>query len=437
MRYTGAMDDDLAARALALDWLEMVLARRRTLDDAIAELTGAALAERDRAFARALAACVLRRLGQIDALIGRCLESPRAAGARAARALLRLGAAQLLFLDTPPHAAVDTTVRLARARGLDALTGLINGVLRRLARDGAAWRDAQDAARLNTPDWMWRSWTAAYGERPARAIAAAHLDEPPLDLTPKRGAQAAALARRLDAKVLATGGLRLAARARIESLAGYGEGEWWVQDAAAAQPARLLAPVAGRRVIELCAAPGGKTAQFAAAGADVVAVDRSSPRLELLAANLRRLGLTAETVCADAGRWRPQRPAELVLLDAPCTGTGTIRRHPDILRLRRAEDVARQAALQRRLLDNAAAMLAPGGLLVYAVCSLEPEEGPELVEGLLAGGAPFERVRIEAGEVGGLTELVSPAGDLRTLPCHLADQGGLDGFYAARLKRLA
>jgi 16S rRNA (cytosine967-C5)-methyltransferase len=424
----------LAARGLALDWLEAVLDRRRPLDEATAAAPPPeAMPPSDRAFARLLALTVLRRLGQIDALVGRCLERPLPARAASAQGLLRLGAAQLLFLGTPPHAAVDTTVRLAAARGAGPYRRLVNAVLRRLAREGAGWREGQDAARLNTPNWLWRSWSAAYGEERARAIGEAHLGEPPLDITAKH--DPANLAARLDAELLPTGTLRRPAGGRIEDLPGYDEGLWWVQDAAAALPARLLGAVAGETVVELCAAPGGKTAQLAAAGARVIAVDRARARLGLLERNLSRLGLAADVVEADATRWRPPRPVRFVLLDAPCVATGTIRRHPDVARIRRREHVAHAAARQARLVENAAAMLAPGGTLVYAVCSLEPEEGPRRIEALLAAGAPLTRAPVVAGEVGGMEELVTARGELRCLPCHLAGLGGLDGFYVARLKR--
>jgi 16S rRNA (cytosine967-C5)-methyltransferase len=202
---------------------------------------------------------------------------------------------------------------------------------------------------------------------------------------------------------------------------------------AAALPARLLGDVRGQRVLDLCAAPGGKAAQLAAAGAQVIAVDRSAARLERLAQNLNRLGLTAETVVADAAAWRPWAPADFVLLDAPCTATGTIRRHPDVARLKTPDDVSRLQPVQDRLLDAAWAALAPGGTLVYCVCSLQPEEGPQRIAAFLARHANGTRRPIAAGEIGGLAELITGDGDLRTLPCHLAARGGMDGFYAARL----
>ncbi len=421
-------DDDLVARALALDWLAATLRHARPLDDAMATAPQG-IATRDRAFAQLLARSVLRRLGQIDALLARCLERPLPKGAWLARLILRLGAVQLLFLDTPPHAAVDTAVGLAKQRA-GRYQKLVNGVLRRLARDGAAWRDEQDAPRLNTPDWLWDSWSAAYGEDVTRAIAASHLSEPPLDFSAKPDRAVA-----FEATLLPTGSLRRPAGGRIADLPGFAAGDWWLQDAAAALPARLLGDLTGAHVIDLCAAPGGKTAQLAAAGAMVSAVDRAAPRLARLSQNLARLSLPAELIKADAATWQPPKPADFVLLDAPCTATGTIRRHPDIPHLKRPGDVPAAAAAQARLLANALAMLAPGGTLVYAVCSLQEEEGPAHIEGLLAADATVERVPVETGEIAGLGELIDSRGDLRSLPCHLANLGGLDGFYVARLRR--
>ncbi|MEI7610759.1 MAG: RsmB/NOP family class I SAM-dependent RNA methyltransferase, partial [Rhodospirillaceae bacterium] len=278
-------------------------------------------------------------------------------------------------------------------------------------------------------------WSAAYGPDTARAIAEAHLHEAPLDLTLKNPAESALWAERLEAEVLATGSLRRAAGGAVAELPGFADGGWWVQDAAAALPATLFGDLAGRRVYDLCAAPGGKTAQLAALGAQVTAVDRSAPRLERLATNLARLGLAAATVAADAALWQPEESADAILLDAPCSATGTIRRHPDIPHLKDRADVAKLAALQRRLLARAVALLKPGGTLVYTVCSLQPEEGEEQIAALLAAGAPVSRRPLVAGEAGVPDAALTAAGDLRTLPCHLAALGGMDGFFVARLLR--
>jgi len=423
------------ARQTALALLRAVLDDSRPLDEALAgNAHFARLEPRDRAFARLLLATTLRRLGQIDAALDRCLDRRIRPKDMVLRHILRLGAAQLLFLETPPHAAVSTSLDLAKGPRLGGLRGLLNAVLRRLSREGKDILASQDAARLNTPDWLWQPWCAAYGEATARAIATAHLAEPPLDLSCKTDADG--WAERLGAKPLPTGTLRLpAGQGEVTRLPGYAEGAWWVQDAAAALPARLLGDVAGTTVIDLCAAPGGKTAQLAAGGAEVVAVERSPERLKRLRENLDRLRLGAATVEADAAQWQPPVPADAVLLDAPCSATGTLRRHPDIAWLKSAQQIASLTAAQDRLLAHAVAMVKPGGVLVYAVCSLQPEEGPQRIHALLSSDDRVERLPIGAEELPGLAEAVTPGGDLRTLPCHLAAEGGLDGFYACRLRR--
>ncbi|MEI6558288.1 MAG: transcription antitermination factor NusB [Rhodospirillaceae bacterium] len=430
------MTDDLAPRALAVDLLSAVLRRQRPLDDVFeARIAGSRLEGRDRGFVRLLVAATLRRLGQIDALIGAMLDRPGTLKPPI-QDLLRLGVAQLLFLGTPAHAAVNTTVALTGAEPqTQPYKKLVNALMRRLGREGAALLAAQDAARLNTPDWLWNSWQDAYGAAGARAIAGAHLHEAPLDLSLKIPADATLWAGRLEADILPTGSLRRAAGGAVTELPGFAEGGWWVQDAAAALPARLLGAVAAQRVFDLCAAPGGKTAQLAAAGARVVAVDRAEPRLARLSANLARLGLDAETVTADAAGWQPAEPADAILLDAPCSATGTIRRHPDIPQLKQPADVAKLAVLQARLLGHALTLLRPGGTLVYTVCSLQPEEGERQIAALLSAGAPAARKPVSAAEIGGLADALTTAGDVRTLPCHLAGQGGMDGFYIARLVR--
>jgi 16S rRNA (cytosine967-C5)-methyltransferase len=421
------------ARRAALEIVGTILDRGRTLDQALdGNRSLAVLAPRDRAFARLLVTTVLRRLGEIDGLIDRCLAKPppaRVAGA--IRAILRVGIAQLVFVGTPAHAAVDRSVALAAGR-LAPYRGLINAVLRRIGREGAAALGDGDPAVTNTPGWLMESWRRAYGEETARLIAARHLEEPPLDLTARGDARA--WAERLGGTLLPTGSIRIPHAGRVDALDGYAEGAWWVQDAAAALPARLLGDVAGRRVLDMAAAPGGKTAQLAASGASVTALDGSAARQDLTRANLARLGLDAEIVVADARAWRPESRFDAVLLDVPCSATGTIRRHPDIARIKRPGDPAALALIQDALLDAAIALLAPGGRLVYACCSLQPEEGPERIAALLARAPGLTREPVEAAEVGGMAELIDAAGDLRTLPCHLAEAGGMDGFYAARLR---
>jgi 16S rRNA (cytosine967-C5)-methyltransferase len=421
----------VSARLIALDVLDQVLGEARPLEETFAGHPALALLDpRDRAFARLLVTTALRRLGQIDAVLDRFLRArPKAVRVHN---VLRLGAVQLLFLDTPAHAAVGEAVALASGSH-DYAKGLVNAVLRRVGREGPEALARQDAARLNTPDWLWESWCAAYGEPVAHAVAEAHLAELPLDLTVKAAPEG--WAARLDGERLYGNTVRRPAGGAIEDLPGYAQGAWWIQDAAAALPARLLGDVRGRTVIDLCAAPGGKTAQLAAVGAAVTAVELSDRRAGRLRSNLQRLQLEARIEVADALAWRPPQPASRVLLDAPCSATGTIRRHPDIAWHKSPADVTRMAALQQRLLEAAVAMLGPGGVLVYASCSLQPEEGHEVIACALAGGLPLARLPVEASELDGLAVDLTPEGDVRTLPCQLAGRGGLDGFFIARLRR--
>jgi 16S rRNA (cytosine967-C5)-methyltransferase len=422
------------ARAVALDLLEQTLERRRPLDEALdASEIALRLSARDRAFALLLALTSLRRLGQIDDVLSRFLTRPLPARRHAVRNLLRLGAAQLLFLDTPPHAAVDSTVSLAGEIAPAAFAAFANAVLRKVAGEGKALVAGQDAAKLNMPSWLWRALVEAHGEATAREIARAHLAEPPLDLTTK--AEPAAWAERLGGALLPTGTVRLAGRAPIEGLPGYGEGAWWVQDAAAALPARLLGPIAGKRVVEIGAAPGGKSAQLAAAGADLIALDRSPKRLAVLKENLARLRLAASLIEADATRWRPDTPVDAVLIDAPCSATGTVRRHPEAPYIRDLADAERLAETQDALIEAGAAWLKPGGVMVFATCSLLPLEGEARIDAALAKPLGLAREPIAATELGGRAEAVTQRGELRTLPCHLAAAGGMDGFFAARLRR--
>jgi 16S rRNA (cytosine967-C5)-methyltransferase len=309
-------------------------------------------------------------------------------------------------------------------------------VLRRLAREGPERLAALDPIALDTPPWLLARWNKNYGDETARAIAAANGGEPALDLSVKSGPEL--WADRLSGRVLSTGTVRMIAHGSVTALPGFAEGAWWVQDAAAALPARLVGDVKGLRVADLCAAPGGKTAQLAVAGASVTAVDRAPARLQRLRENLTRLALAAELVCADAAEWTAE-PFDAVLVDAPCSATGTIRRHPDVPWLKRAADIVALSALQRRLVGRGVALLKPGGTLVYCSCSLEPEEGEEIIAEIIAGEHGVRRLPISADEVFGRAEFITKNGDLRTLPCHFPDAdsrlAGLDGFYAARLKK--
>jgi 16S rRNA (cytosine967-C5)-methyltransferase len=432
----------LAARELAARLVAGVLMQSRPLEQVLAEVSAiprfAALEARDRALARAVASTVLRRQGELEHVLGAFLERPLPRDQGRLWPILLTGAAQLVCLDMPAHAVVDLAVETTRRdRGAHRFAKLVNAVLRRVAERGPQLLASQDRVRLNIPDWLWQRWSAAYGSDTARLIAEASLREAPLDISAK--SDAPAWAERLGGRLLSTGSIRLTAHGRIEDLPGYAEGAWWVQDAGAALVMRAAGDVAGRTVADLCAAPGGKTAALAVAGAQVTAVDLSAPRLERLRENLKRLALAVEVVEADAAAWSPGRTFDVVLLDAPCTATGTIRRHPDILRLKRPDDVARMADLQGRMLAHAATLVRPGGLLVYSTCSLEPEEAERQIATFLPVHPDFQRLPIEASEIGAEPTWIAPDGDLRTLPFHLtlepADLSGIDGFYAARLRR--
>ena len=410
------------ARNAALEILRAALAGRAGLEGGLAHPAVRALEPRDRGFARALAMATLRHLGPIDAALqGRLKKPPPERVVN----ILRIGAAQLFVLKTPPHAAVAATVELAPK----AFTGLVNAVLRGFTREPPELADPDQLA----PPWLYARWRSAYGPEAARAIAASIAEEPPIDLSLKDPAEAAALAEALAAEALPGGGLRTSRGGDVTGWPGFAEGRWWVQDASAAAPARLLGVKPGERVLDMCAAPGGKTLQLAAAGAAVTAVDRSGPRLKRVAENLARMGLSAEAVEADAATWTDPRSFDAVLLDAPCSATGTFRRHPDVLWVASPKDVASLAAVQARLLDSAARRTAPGGGLVYCVCSLEPEEGEAQVEAFLARHSEFALEPITAGEAGAPAASLRPDGTLRILPHQRS--GGTDGFYVARLRR--
>ncbi|MBU6462849.1 MAG: methyltransferase domain-containing protein [Bradyrhizobium sp.] len=431
----------LAARRIAADILDGVLHKHRTLDD---QLDGAGahpglktLSDRDRALMRRLVATILRRLGTLGHVLSRLLDRGIPTDAPRAQSALLIGAAQILWMDVPDHAAVDLSVRLVQSdRRAAKYAGLVNAVLRRCAREAAPLIEEVKAQTLDVAPWLLQRWVAHYGESTARDIAIAISHEPSLDITVK--SDLAQWATRLHGETLPTGSVRTLLQGSVTMLPGFDEGQWWVQDAAASLPARLFGDVAGKRIVDLCAAPGGKTAQLAQAGACVTAVDRSSNRMARLRDNLARLSLEAKTVVADAAEWQSDSESfDGILIDAPCTSTGTIRRHPDIGWLRQENDIGPLVTLQKRLLQRAATLLKSGGTLVYCTCSLEPEEGEQAISTFLVAEPSMRRAPIEANEVADLAEVLTAEGDLRTLPCHLPRDeprlGGLDGFYAARL----
>lgn len=426
--------DALASRAAALALLSGAVRDGQAVDGRFGAVT-ATLEARDRAFVRHLVATTLRRLGQIDAVIKAFVSRTPPAPVMD---VLRLGAAQILFLETAPHAAVDTAVGLVKRIRQPRLSGLVNAVLRKVAAQGPARIADQYAARLNTPKWLWDGWVKAYSEKTAGQIAKAHLAEPPLDITVKDPKARETLAAQLDASVLPTGSLRRTEGGAVQDLPGFADGAWWVQDAAAALPAQVLCQAlsdpAGKSVADLCTAPGGKTLQLAAAGCAVTSVDISDDRLKLVHDNLARTQLSAEVIAADMMEWSPVNLFDAVLLDAPCSATGTLRRHPDLGYLKSSKDITRFPKLQRDLLSRAATFLKPGGVLVYSVCSLEPAEGADVIKAT-AADAGLKPAKIDIAALGGDAEWLSPDGAIRTLPSHLVEDGGIDGFYIAVLKK--
>jgi 16S rRNA (cytosine967-C5)-methyltransferase len=402
-------------RDAAYSLLHAVLAKGTALDAALDRLPK--LEPRDRAAAHRLAACVLRHAGTLDEVLEPFL---RRSPPDQVRNILRLGAAAFLFLEAPAHAAVATAVELTRSQKLAPFSGLVNAVLRKLVTQGPGVLEELDMPRLDTPVWAWSSWGAQ-----ARAIAEAHAHEAPLDISAPPGFELPAGA------LLPTGSYRFPAGTSVHDVPGFAEGHVWVQDAAAALPARLLAPAPGERVLDLCAAPGGKTAQLAAMGAIVTAVERDKSRMATLHGNMQRLNLNAELVTADATSWHPAQKFPAILLDAPCSATGTARRHPELLHLRKPRDFAQVVALQDKLLDAGAKMLAPGGRLIYAVCSLQPEEGAARVDAACAR-LGLQRAPLTLPELPGAE---TPQGDIRTHPGMWAERGGMDGFFIARLMK--
>lgn len=415
----------LPARRAALDLLTAALSRRAGLEDEQAAPGLADLEPRDRAFARMLVLTVLRRLGPIDRALDARIPRPPP---EIVRNILRLGAAQALAMGAPPHAAVSASVDLAESLPAARRSkGLVNAVLRGLLREPPDLSDPEALA----PDWLLARWSAAWGRPEALAISAVIAAEPDTDLTFRD--DPGPLAATLELNPVAAGTWRTARRGEVSAWEGFAEGRWWVQDASAAVPARLLMPRTGLSALDMCAAPGGKTLQLAAAGAEVTALDRSAARLRRVRENLDRTGLSAEVIVADAGTWDDGRTFDAVLLDAPCSATGTFRRNPDVLWAVKPGDIATLVAAQSRLLDAAARRVSPGGRLVYCVCSLEPEEGEGQAAGFLKRHPDFALDPIAPGEGGSPAASRLEDGTLRILPTHRP--GGTDGFFIARFAR--
>lgn len=427
----------LLARRAAISLLQGVTLDQQPLDHLLETNPEFRLLEgRDRSFAHALVASSLRHGGEIKTVLGKFLTKPLPRSSGMAVDILTIAAAQLLFMEVSPHAAIDLSVDLAKQdKKAQHFSGLINAVLRKVSTDGNAALKDLDGPRLNTPDWLWEQWVAAYGEETARDIAASHLKEAPLDISVKDRPEH--WAEQLKGERLPTGTIRLqSGDSNLQELPGFSAGEWWVQDAASALPARLLGLIAGKSVLDLCAAPGGKTAQLASAGAIVTAVDDLLTRMNRLRENLARLKLAVTTLLADVLSLPTDTLYDNVLLDAPCSATGTIRRHPDLVYLKSPQQLAGLVGLQQKMLAHAARLVKPGGKLVYCTCSLSPLEGERQVFNFLRAHEDFGLSIIVPEDLAQQTQFITPAGLMRCLPSMIIGKGsGLDGFFAARLER--
>jgi len=424
----------LPAREAALTALRAVLDKEFSLDVAWREAKLTTLDPRDVGFARVLVLTTLRRLGSIDAVLDQFLRKRPVGGNAVAVHIMRIAAAELLALDGAAHAAVDSAVRLTKKqKNLGKLSGMVNAVCRKVAGEGVKLFDQIDSEKVDTPAWLWMRLVHDYGEETARGIATAHRNGAPLDLSIRD--DPAGWSVRLAGTLLPSETVRLTDAGAVPDLLGYTEGAWWAQDAAAALPARLLGDVKGKRVLDLCAAPGGKTMQLAAAGAHVTALDLSEVRMKRLIENLTRTRLSVDVVTADALDWEPKEAFDAILLDAPCSATGTIRRHPDLPYLKSGKELTSLVPLQDALLDRAVGWLKPGGAMVYAVCSLLPAEGPRRMRAFLDRTPGIEMIPLMPGA--GIDPEMIVDGALRTLPHHWTDRGGIDGFYAARLRKAA
>ncbi len=433
------MKPGLEARIAATRILAAVVDRKTSLDGMLDPEHGnpafLPLNEADRGLVKAILQSALRHLPRIEAIISSLLDNPLPDGARSLHHLLVVAAAQMLYLDVPDHSAVDLAVEQANGDPRSRrFAKLVNAILRRIGREKAdLLSSVEDLPCM--PDWFMQRLTEVYGRENALAIAASQLEPPTIDLTVK--ADAEGWAERLGGQVLPTGSVRLDRfRGSVTALEGFDDGAWWVQDAAAAIPAKLFGDLTGKRVADLCAAPGGKTAQLVLAGGDVLAVEQSKTRLKRLESNLARLGLPADTLCTDLLTIDEAESFDAILLDAPCSSTGTTRRHPDVLWTKDAGDIAKLAALQEKLLRHAVTLLKPGGLLVFSNCSIDPSEGEDVVDRVLADMPGLRLVAINPSDWPGLETAITPRGEFRTTPAMLAKQGGLDGFYAAVIAKI-
>ncbi len=420
-------------RKQALLILKEVLDNGATLENAF-DKHSKGISPVDKRFMRHLTTTTIRHLGQLDCIIDHCTKTKLGNTQTAVRHVLRLGICQLLFTEIPAHAAVNTAVNLmdkSIGKKLRYLKNTVNAVLRKVDREREELLKKYGNSRHNIPKWILNRWDTRYGKETVKEIINQILQEAPLDLALLPQAQLDEWAIKLKAEKLPLGGLRIKNAGNIRDLPGYEDGMWWVQDLAAQLPAHLLGAGKGDKLLDICAAPGGKTLQSVASGLKVTAVDISKRRLERLHENLRRLSLNAEIIETDILKFEPKKQWQYILVDAPCSSTGTIRRHPEILWSYREDKIKSLAILQQKMLDKAAQLLAPGGTLIYCTCSMEIEEGPGQINALLERNSTLKRKGISASELPGLEQSILQTGDVQTLPHYF--NGGMDGFFISRL----
>ena len=428
----------MAARRRSLHLLTKVIDEGEPLEYLLDRKVLDELPPNDRSLARAITSTTLRRRFQIEKILSGYMQKPLGRRGGPAMHLLRLGVAQILFLDVADHAAVSTTMEIAKSdHKAKHFSKLINGVLRTIGREKDHILAALDPIDI-LPEWLRKTWVKAYGHKTVIQMAAALCHEPYLDIATKTDANK--WAETLEGITLPTGSVRLKSRGAVPSLSGFSEGEWWVQDIAASLAPSLLGDVKGKTVADLCDAPGGKTAYLASKGALVTAVDSSAPRIEKLSENLERLKLKVDCVTSDVMAWKPEELFDAILLDTPCSATGIIRKHPDVLSLKTEQQVAQRAALQRKILKASVAFLKPGGTLVFCTCSLQPEEGEAILDYVEAENLPLILDPIQSNEMGGISQLVQEDGTIRTLPHYLEHTdpvlSGIDGFFMARFQHV-
>lgn len=438
MKNYKNLPEDLRSRICAIETVEGVLQKKLNFDVAFeAALKKCAhMDPRDRGFAREAAAQLLRRLGQVDHVLQALSDRPlKKITPDRLVMLLRIAAVQMLFMDVRDHAAVDTSVRLAIALGCVKQKGFVNGVLRSLGRQQKELLEKTDV-KSNTPDWLYKTWVRDYGADAAAKIADAHLQLGPVDITIKSSSESQTdWAKRLGGVAMPNGQVRLTKSGFVPSLEGYAEGAWWVQSASAALPVQLMSFDEGAHVVDLCAAPGGKTMQLAARGAKVSAVDIARKRLGRIRENLERCDLNAEIEAADGRVWMPKRPVDAVLIDAPCSATGTIRHQPDVLHTKKPGDVRRLIDTQSEILQNASKFVRKGGEIIYCTCSLQKSESEHVIEAFLKENNAFSLKPYTKDDLAWLPDAVTDQGYIRVLPFHDQENGGMDGFFIARVIR--